>query len=109
MQYLRVAIITSCNKIRIMSKSRYKWKPEYPIPPGLVLREHLEARSYSPAEFARHCGRSPELISEIIAGKAPLETKTALRFEKILGLDADIWTGIESQYRLFLVQEADVY
>ena len=90
-----------------MSKSRYKWKPEYPIPPGLVLQEHLEARGYSQAEFARRCGRSPKLISEIIAGKAPLEAKTALQFEKVLGLGADIWIGIESQYRLFLVQEAE--
>ncbi len=90
-----------------MSKSSYKWKPEYPIPPGLVLREHLEARGYSQAEFARRCGRSPKLISEIIAGKAPLEAKTALQFEKVLGLDAEIWIGIESQYRLFLVQEAE--
>ena len=90
-----------------MSKSSYKWSPEYPIPPGLVLREHLEARGYSQAEFARRCGRSPKLISEIIAGKAPLEAKTALQFEKVLGLGADIWIGIESQYRLFLVQEAE--
>ena len=90
-----------------MSKSSYKWKPEYPIPPGMVLREHLEARGYSQAEFARRCGRSPKLISEIIAGKAPLEAKTALQFEKVLGLDADIWIGIESQYRLFLVQKAE--
>ncbi len=90
-----------------MSKSNYKWKPEYPIPPGLVLREHLEARGYSQAEFARRCGRSPKLISDIIAGKAPLEAKTALQFEKVLGVDAEIWIGIESQHRLFLVQEAE--
>ena len=90
-----------------MLKSSYKWKPEYPIPPSLVLREHLEARGYLQAEFARRCGRSPKLISEIIAGKAPLEANTALQFEQVLGLDADIWIGIESQYRLFLVQEAE--
>ena len=72
-----------------------------------MLQEHLEARGYSQAEFARRCGRSPKLISEIIAGKAPLEAKTALQFEKVLGLGADIWIGIESQYRLFLVQEAE--
>lgn len=90
-----------------MSKLTYKWKPEYPISPGLVLQEHLEARGYSQAEFARRCGRSPKLISEIIAGKVPLEAKTALQFEKVLGLDAYIWIGIESQYQLFLVQEIE--
>ena len=86
-----------------MSKSSYRWKPEYPIPPGLVLREYLEACGFSLAEFARRCGRSPKLISEIIAGKPPIEANTALQFEKVLGLDAGIWIGIEAQYRHFLV------
>ena len=89
-----------------MSKASHNWKPEYPIPPGLVLQEYLEARDYSQAEFARRCERSRKLISEIIAGKAPLEAETALQFEKVLGLDADIWIGIETQYRQFLGQEA---
>ena len=90
-----------------MSKSTKEWKLEYPIPPGLVLQEHLAARNYSQAEFARRCGRSPKLISEIIAGKAPLEAKTALQFERVLGLNASIWINIESEYRLFLVREME--
>ena len=90
-----------------MSKSAREWKLEYAIPPGLVLQEHLQARGYSQAEFARRCGRSPKLISEILAGKAPLEAKTALQFEKVLGLKAHVWMGIESQYRLFLIQEEE--
>lgn len=85
-----------------MSGSPKEYKLEYPIPPGLVLQEHIEARGYSQAEFARRCGFSTKLISEIIAGKAPIETKTALQFEKVLGLDASIWINIESEYTLFL-------
>ena len=90
-----------------MSKSTYKWTPDYAIPPGWLLEEYLEDRGYSQAEFARRCGRSPKLISEIIAGKAPIELDTALQFEKILGLGADIWLGIESSYRLQLAKEAE--
>ena len=57
-------------------------------------------RGVSPAEFARRCGRPPQLINEIIAGKAPVEAETALLFENELGLAAGIWLGIERQYRL---------
>ncbi len=98
-QYVKFVTIIRDKKQSKMSKASHKWTPEYPIPPSLVLQEHLEARGYSQAEFARRFGRSPKLISEIIAGKAPLEAKTALQFEKVLGLDADIW--IEAQYRVF--------
>ncbi len=84
-----------------------RWKPEYAIPPSLVLRERLEARGYSQAEFARRCGRSPKLISEILSGKAPIEPTTALQFEKVLGLDASIWINVESEYQLFRAKELE--
>lgn len=90
-----------------MSNLSNEWGPEYAIPPGWVLQEYLEVRGFSQAKFARRCGRSPKLISEIIAGKAPLEAKTALQFEKVLGLDASAWINIESSYRLRLAREAD--
>ena len=57
-------------------------------------------RAISHAELARRCGRSPKLISEIISGKAAIAPKTALQFEKVMGLDASIWLGIEVDYRL---------
>lgn len=90
-----------------MSKLSNEWGPEYAIPPGWVLKEYLEVRGFSQAKFARRCGRSPKLISEIIAGKAPLEARTALQFEKVLGLDASAWINIESSYRLRLAREVD--
>ena len=63
-----------------------------------MLEERLEAQGVSQAEFARRCGRSAKLISEIIAGKAPIEPETAVQFERVLGVDANIWLGIEKDY-----------
>ena len=82
-----------------------QYKPDYAVPPGWLLEERLEAQGISHAEFARRCGRSPKLISEIIAGKAPLEPETALQFEKVLGVDASIWLGIESDHQLHRARE----
>ena len=83
------------------------YRPDYAVSPGSVLEERLAAHDISQAEFARRCGRSPKLISDLIAGKAPVEPKTAIQFEKVLGVDADIWLGIEKDYRLHQTRVAD--
>ena len=85
----------------------YDYQPDYAAPPGAVLEEHLATRGYSYAEFARRCGRSAKLISEIIAGKAPVEATTALQFEKVLGVSARIWLGIEADYQLHRKRAAE--
>ena len=90
-----------------MARKTYQYQPDYAVPPGWVLEERLEVNSISQAEFARRCGRSPKFISDIIAGKAPVEAKTALQFEKVLGVSANIWLGIEKRYRLHLVRETE--
>ena len=84
-----------------------QYRPDYAVPPGWVLAERLEAQGISHAEFARRCDRSGKLISEIVAGKAPIEAKTALQFERVLGVDADIWLGIEKDYQLHQIRESE--
>ena len=90
-----------------MATTTNQYAPDFAVPPGWVLDERLEAHGMSHAEFARRCGRSPKLISEIIAGKAPLEPGTALQFEKVLGVDASVWLGIEAAYQLHQAREAE--
>jgi len=81
-----------------MVAATYSYRPDYAVPPGWVLEEHLESRGHSTAELARRCGRPAKLISEIIAGKAPVDPTTALQLERVLGLEASIWLGIEARY-----------
>ena len=90
-----------------MATETNQYAPDYVVPPGWVLDERLEVQDMSHAEFARRCGRSPKLISEIISGKAPIEPGTALQFERVLGVDASIWLGIEAAYRLHRAKEAE--
>lgn len=85
----------------------YKYDPDYAAMPGWLVDDHLNARGLSQAELARRCGRSPKLISEIVSGKAPIEPVTALQFERVLGVDASIWLGIEADYRLHLARKAE--
>jgi len=83
-----------------------QFNPDYAVSSGWVLEERLKVEGVSHAEFARRCGRSAKLISEIISGKAPLEPATALEFEKVLGVDASIWLGIEADHRLRQARQA---
>ncbi len=90
-----------------MATATMEFSPDYAVPPGWILEERLENEGISHAEFARRCGRSPKLVSEIISGKASLEPGTALQFEKVLGVDASIWLRIEAEYRLRRAREAE--
>ena len=83
-----------------MASPTDRYRPDYAVPPGWVFAERLDLQGVCRAEFVRRCSRSPKLISEIISGKAPFEPETALQFEKVLGVDASIWLGIDSEYKL---------
>jgi HTH-type transcriptional regulator / antitoxin HigA len=85
---------------RTKAGGAFEYEPDYAVPPGRVLAEMLDALQMSHAEFARRCGRSAKLISEIIAGKAPIEPGTALQFERVLGMAASVWLNLEARYQL---------
>ena len=88
-----------------MSQNLNTYNPDYPVPPGLVLEDHLESRGWSQNSFAEKCGRSAKLISQIVSGEAPIEPQTALEFERVLGMEASVWLNLESTYRLFLTKK----
>jgi len=90
-----------------MATAANQFRPDYAVPPGWILEERLDVHNMSQAEFARRCGRSAKLISEIIAGKASLEPETAIQFEKVLGVDAGLWLSLESEYQLYRARAAD--
>ena len=90
-----------------MTHQTNTYQPDYATAPGVLLREYLETQGLSQAEFARRCGRSPKLISEILSAKAPILPRTALAFERVLGLDASIWLGLENDYRLHLARQEE--
>ncbi len=84
-----------------------QYRPDYAVPPGDVLNERISAHGISQAELARRCGHSAKLISEVINGKAPLNPRLALGFEKVLNVDASIWLNLETDYRLHEAREAE--
>jgi HTH-type transcriptional regulator/antitoxin HigA len=77
--------------------------PNWAIHPGAILQEHLETRGLSQAEFARLAGLSPELVSGIVSGRDPITAETASQLERVLGLKAYVWTGMQAEWDRFQV------
>jgi addiction module HigA family antidote len=81
------------------------FKTDYASPPGETLAETLEAMGLTQTELARRMGRPIKTINEIVQGKAALTADTALELERVLGIPASFWNGLESNYREHLARE----
>lgn len=82
------------------------WSPDWAVHPGEHLAEYLESRGWSQAEFARLAGLTPKHVSTIINGTNPVTAETALKLEHVLGMKADIWTGLQADWDLHEARRA---
>ena len=74
-------------------------RSDLPIPPGELLAETLEATNLSQAELARRIGRPIQAINEIVRGTKEITPETAIQLERVLGVPAHIWLGLEAEYQ----------
>jgi len=72
--------------------------PDYAVTPGETLHETIEALGMSPTELAERTGLAEKTINEIIFGKAPIATGTALKLERVLGVPARFWDNLGINY-----------
>ena len=61
----------------------------YATHPGEVLKDELEARGISQRKFAESIGMGYSVLNEILNGKRPVTTTSALMFEAALDIPAD--------------------
>ncbi len=71
-----------------------------PVPPGEYLEEVLEDLGMSKNELATRMGRPSSKLSAIFKGAKAITPDTALQLERVIGVPAHIWTGLETDYRL---------
>lgn len=74
------------------------------IPPGEYLEEVIAELSMTKNELASRMNRPAAKISAIFSGKKSITADTALQLEKVVGVPAHIWTGLEAEYRLALAR-----
>lgn len=74
--------------------------PAETFSPGEYLRDELEERGWTQAEFAEIIGRPPRLVSELIAGKRGITPDTAADLAAALGTSAQVWMNLDAAYQL---------
>jgi addiction module HigA family antidote len=82
--------------------------PDYAIPPRETLFDIIEAMGMSQAELSERTGIPKKTINEIIMGKAPITSDTALQLERVLGVSAAFWNNLEKNYRETLARLAEL-
>ncbi|MFW6056305.1 MAG: HigA family addiction module antitoxin [Chloroflexota bacterium] len=87
------------------TKNRYELRSDYAVHPGEVLGERLAAYGMSQTELADRMGMSTKTLSLIINGKAPVTPETAVQLERVLGVSARLWTGLDTNHRLWQVRK----
>ncbi len=77
---------------------------DLPIPPGEYLEEVIKVLGMSKNELAKRMNRPASKLSAIFKGGKAITPDTALQLEKVVGVPAHIWTGLEAEYRLALAR-----
>jgi addiction module HigA family antidote len=73
-----------------------------PTHPGeMLLEEFLRPLGVSQSAFAKQMGISFPRLNEIIRGKRTVTSDTALRLERVLGMPADFWLGLQIDWDLW--------
>lgn len=68
------------------------------IHPGETLKEMLDDRDMSQRELAIRTGVKEPHISNIVRGKKPLSVSFAKKLGYALGVDANFWINLQSNY-----------
>jgi len=73
-----------------------------PTHPGeMLLEEFLRPLGISQSAFAIRLGVSFPRLNEIVRGKRSVTPDTALRLERVLGMPADFWLGLQVDWDIW--------
>jgi addiction module HigA family antidote len=68
--------------------------------PGEMIKDELAERGMTQKQLAEQTGIKPSVLSETINGKRNVSLNVAVALEKALGIPADIWMNLQTQYDL---------
>jgi HTH-type transcriptional regulator / antitoxin HigA len=83
-----------------MTRGTNGFDPDYQASPGDILSDYLSDLGMSQAELARRTGLSVKHINQISQGQATITAGTAVLLGHATGIDARIWSRLESSYQV---------
>jgi HTH-type transcriptional regulator/antitoxin HigA len=79
--------------------SSHNFTPDWASPPGNTIRDVLQARRLSVAEFARRMEQPAERVNDLLRGDLAITMSVARRLEKVVGASAEFWMAREGRFR----------
>ena len=68
--------------------------------PGEMIKDELKERGMTQKQLASATNIKPSVLSETINGKRSVSLSVAVALEKALGIPADVWMNLQTQYDL---------
>lgn len=66
--------------------------------PGELIKDELKERNMTQKQLSELTGIKPSVLSETINGKRSISLSVAMALEKALGVPAEIWMNLQTQY-----------
>ncbi|GAB2654468.1 HigA family addiction module antitoxin [Saccharopolyspora gloriosae] len=76
-------------------------RPAEAFPVGEYLRDELDARGLTGAEFAEILGRPPQVVSQILNNHKEITPETATEIAAATDTTPETWLGLQDTYRLW--------
>jgi addiction module HigA family antidote len=75
------------------------------IHPGQILKEEIESRGLPKTRLAANMGIPYRALSRVLNGRRPLTEQMALLLEAALGLPADLFVRMQTDYNLRVARQ----
>jgi HTH-type transcriptional regulator/antitoxin HigA len=82
------------------TKTRRRVVPDVASHPGEHIADTIAELKISQAELARRMGRPQPAINQIVRGAKAVTAETALQLEAALGISAETWMNLQTNYDL---------
>jgi addiction module HigA family antidote len=68
--------------------------------PGEMIKDELKERRMTQKQLANETGIKTSVLSETINGKRSISLNVAIALERALGIPADVWMNMQTQYNI---------
>ena len=76
-------------------------------PPGVFIREELEARGWSQRDLAFILGTTEQTVNKLIKGKSGVSAEMAKALGDAFGTSAEVWAGLQKVHELRMARDPD--
>ena len=77
-----------------------RWTPEWVVLPGEIIREKFAEMGLTQKAAAEAMGVAQPQLSAVVNGGTGITARWALRLERLTGVSAETWMGLQMGYDL---------